>query len=265
MPNPGIPSTPRPTTSRTTTPRPTIPTVIIPEPNNYNLEAWLNEQIEKFDNYNSLRDVLVLKKPDEVNYADLLNCFEWKFKRFIILLNNDFNCNSCGEKSLSNHVHHNYYLRDQLPWDIDNSALEVLCFICHRKRHEQETIPVYKNIAGELVEVGRENPRCTRCGGTGRLPQFNHVENGICFKCRGNLINQTVFSKVLNVIFDEYYNVNSRRKEYQEFFKSISTSTFVKSIPNYKDYELRNEELDGFFSDPFSMEDTQYSNDDLPF
>lgn len=26
---------------------------------------------------------------------------------------------------------------------------------------------------------------CDRCGGTGHLPQFNHVEGGICFKCRG--------------------------------------------------------------------------------
>jgi hypothetical protein len=26
---------------------------------------------------------------------------------------------------------------------------------------------------------------CNRCGGSGRLPQYNHVENGICFKCRG--------------------------------------------------------------------------------
>lgn len=26
---------------------------------------------------------------------------------------------------------------------------------------------------------------CTRCNGTGRLPQFNHIEGGICFKCRG--------------------------------------------------------------------------------
>lgn len=26
---------------------------------------------------------------------------------------------------------------------------------------------------------------CTRCHGSGRLPQFKHIENGICFKCRG--------------------------------------------------------------------------------
>jgi len=26
---------------------------------------------------------------------------------------------------------------------------------------------------------------CDRCGGTGHLPQFNHVQGGRCFRCRG--------------------------------------------------------------------------------
>ncbi len=27
---------------------------------------------------------------------------------------------------------------------------------------------------------------CDRCNGSGRIPRYNHVEGGICFKCRGN-------------------------------------------------------------------------------
>lgn len=27
--------------------------------------------------------------------------------------------------------------------------------------------------------------KCSRCGGEGEIPQFRHVEGGICFKCRG--------------------------------------------------------------------------------
>jgi len=27
---------------------------------------------------------------------------------------------------------------------------------------------------------------CTRCGGTGDLPHFRHVENGVCFRCEGS-------------------------------------------------------------------------------
>jgi hypothetical protein len=28
--------------------------------------------------------------------------------------------------------------------------------------------------------------KCDRCNGSGYIPRFNHVEHGICFKCRGN-------------------------------------------------------------------------------
>jgi DnaJ-class molecular chaperone len=27
--------------------------------------------------------------------------------------------------------------------------------------------------------------KCNRCDGTGRLPHFGHVNNGVCLKCRG--------------------------------------------------------------------------------
>ena len=27
---------------------------------------------------------------------------------------------------------------------------------------------------------------CSRCGGTGNLPQYSHVENGVCFSCGGH-------------------------------------------------------------------------------
>ena len=26
---------------------------------------------------------------------------------------------------------------------------------------------------------------CGRCSGSGNIPKFKHIENGICFKCRG--------------------------------------------------------------------------------
>lgn len=39
------------------------------------------------------------------------------------------------------------------------------------------------NLRKDLVVKSRT---CVRCNGTGYLPQFKHVENGICFKCRGS-------------------------------------------------------------------------------
>jgi hypothetical protein len=33
---------------------------------------------------------------------------------------------------------------------------------------------------------------CARCGGTGYLPQFKHVQNGICFRCHGAASNGSI-------------------------------------------------------------------------
>ena len=46
----------------------------------------------------------------------------------------------------------------------------------------------WKNITISINTLGfvTKNINCDRCSGTGRLPQFNHIEAGICFKCRGN-------------------------------------------------------------------------------
>jgi len=40
---------------------------------------------------------------------------------------------------------------------------------------------------GEYLLHRRPRKPCPRCAGTGYLPQFKHVENGICFLCRGGL------------------------------------------------------------------------------
>ena len=31
-----------------------------------------------------------------------------------------------------------------------------------------------------------EKIKCPKCGGTGYIPQYNHVEDGICFDCSGS-------------------------------------------------------------------------------
>lgn len=29
---------------------------------------------------------------------------------------------------------------------------------------------------------------CDRCNGSGNIPKYRHIENGICFKCRGSKV-----------------------------------------------------------------------------
>ena len=39
-------------------------------------------------------------------------------------------------------------------------------------------------VEGKLRK--RRNPACSRCEGTGHLPEFSHVEGGRCFACQGS-------------------------------------------------------------------------------
>ena len=44
-----------------------------------------------------------------------------------------------------------------------------------------------KSIAILMKNLGLAPKKfnCDRCSGSGYIPKFNHVEGGICFKCRG--------------------------------------------------------------------------------
>lgn len=215
--------------------KPILPTL------NVDVHSWKNEMINTFNEYKCLVDFLILKEPSQIFYGDLLNCVEWKFKRMKILVRDKYRCQNCGAVELNNHVHHTYYLQDKFPWDIDDRALETLCFSCHKNKHQQVTIPVYRKSGYDFIEVSRENPSCTRCGGTGYFPQYSHIENGVCFKCRGDLISKSVHLNILNITYRniDSYNENSVRNRYKSFFNNFSSDDFIDKVPNYKSYILK--------------------------
>lgn len=189
-------------------------------------------------------DLLEETPIDSINYSMLLSCFEWKYKRFKILVRDNFECRDCNEKSNELHVHHNYYIKDSMPWEIDDVALVSLCKSCHTKRHEQENIKVYKRHNGELIVTGYYYLKCPRCNGTGYLPQFKHVEDGICFKCFGNVLSGTIFSDRLKVIkaSKDKYNITEIKDSLNKFMSSITVEYFSKQI-NQKLFN----EIDNFF------------------
>ena len=39
--------------------------------------------------------------------------------------------------------------------------------------------------AYSLIEIPDHKEECTRCFGTGRIPNYAHIEGGICFRCKG--------------------------------------------------------------------------------
>ena len=85
-------------------------------------------------------------------------------------------------KSIILHVHHRYYVENNNPWEYPDNALITLCEPCHQKIHNTRKILVFTDKT--LTQKIKFNI-CTRCNGSGKLSQFKHVENGVCFKCKG--------------------------------------------------------------------------------
>jgi hypothetical protein len=79
------------------------------------------------------------------------------------------------------HVHHQYYQNNCMPWEYPKDALITLCWQCHEDVHKNEKVK-HLNEFGEYI--GELN-YCQRCFGAGWFPEYNYVQNGICFRCNG--------------------------------------------------------------------------------
>jgi 5-methylcytosine-specific restriction endonuclease McrA len=79
------------------------------------------------------------------------------------------------------HIHHRYYVAGKMPWEYPDEALVTLCWLCHEEIHQHRVTPVLSEFGIPLGELHN----CHRCHGAGWFPQFDHVQEGICFRCRG--------------------------------------------------------------------------------
>jgi hypothetical protein len=161
-----------------------------------------------------------------IPYAILLTAQEWKKKRNEIISRENNTCQICNSRCADDyilesrgnfvyevpatveeffdypnhgmelvkmfspkiaHVHHTYYVSKVSPWDYPNESLQLLCHDCHYDLHKKNKIMVYNNR--EMIDGTGLTP-CDRCSGTGYLQEFNHVFNGICFKCNGRCFNE---------------------------------------------------------------------------
>lgn len=125
-------------------------------------------------------------------YYELLLRDEWKEKRSKILCRDRNQCQMCGCYTSQIEVHHRYYLHQNSPWNYPDSALVSLCPNCHTLVH---------NTCAPLVYVRRDTKYikmnftpCQRCNARGILKEYNHVEGGICFRCRGSRYEELITS-----------------------------------------------------------------------
>ena len=79
-------------------------------------------------------------------------------------------------------IHHTLYFWNKLPWEYQSKHLKVLCDACHKQEHQTNTIYVYKD---ETMSEKKVIPICSRCDGSGFIPEYFHIQKGICFECWG--------------------------------------------------------------------------------
>jgi hypothetical protein len=120
------------------------------------------------------------------DYEAAMNSYGWKKMREAILSRDGYECTECGSSDNLN-VHHNYYVQGHAIWDYPPSALTTLCHDCHQEYHRTHSIPVYNRVPRPGEKLNRIYLKeCPRCGGDGYLPQYSHVEDGVCFLCWGS-------------------------------------------------------------------------------
>lgn len=78
-------------------------------------------------------------------------------------------------------IHHNYYIEGHKPWEYNNNVLVTLCEKCHEKRHNNVSVPLYK----ENKELMCLLKTCPKCNGSGYIPEYYYFKSGICFECEG--------------------------------------------------------------------------------
>lgn len=127
-------------------------------------------------------------EPHEVNIPDTCRKRRWQMQvghtsiDMSVLYEPDISYRPVSH-SRRMHVHHRLYIYGRLPWQYSHRHLITMCEHCHHQWHQTKQVKVYRPTDDGYCEE-RVTP-CRRCSGSGRLPQYNHVHLGICFRCWG--------------------------------------------------------------------------------
>jgi 5-methylcytosine-specific restriction endonuclease McrA len=70
------------------------------------------------------------------SYAEQLKHPNWQRKRLEVLQAADFQCELCGDKETTLHVHHKRYVKGREVWEYEARELQCLCEACHAEHHE---------------------------------------------------------------------------------------------------------------------------------
>lgn len=106
--------------------------------------SWFKKKFSKVI-WRKLLHIHAKIKMTKEEYYDALKSPQWIEKRNRIKKRDGYTCVKCKSKK-ELHVHHTYYLRDKMPWQVPDDCLITLCKICHKKEHENKPISsFYRN------------------------------------------------------------------------------------------------------------------------
>lgn len=71
-----------------------------------------------------------------MSYYELLKHPNWQKKRLEIFDRAHFECEECGSKEQTLHIHHTYYQKGLAPWEYPDNSLICLCENCHKKAQD---------------------------------------------------------------------------------------------------------------------------------
>jgi hypothetical protein len=217
---------------------------------NSQLDEWKNSLKNELNKSKSISELIGEIDTHLIKYNILLSTYEWKVKRYIILIRDKFTCQDCKKRDSGNDIHHLYYVKDEFPWEISNEGLIVLCRNCHIARHTpRETIKVKAWHFNKLVETNEIYSHCPRCEGTGYLPHYSHVQNGICFLCMANYTHDGLFVMAAKKVKEYGYDNRNLRIDFENSLNRIDEEFFKNYV----------------FGLDFDSESSSDSDYDLPF
>lgn len=68
-------------------------------------------------------------------YSQKLKDPRWQKLRLEVMSANNFNCEICGDGSVTLNVHHKEYFKGHEPWEYSTKQLAVICDGCHEEVH----------------------------------------------------------------------------------------------------------------------------------
>jgi hypothetical protein len=100
----------------------------------------------------------------------------------------NFRYNETTDNRVILDLHHRYYIQGRKPWEYNDDCFLPLCRECHNNVHLNQAIPLYQenSINSEIINENLQLIQCDRCHGEGYISRYQHIQNGICFKCWGD-------------------------------------------------------------------------------